>query len=370
MRRDAPETFGLIHSLRGIAATWVLLFHASEGGHIDQLKAALPVWSRGFFDLGDNGVAIFFVLSGYVIAHSLKNRDITLSFLGKFALRRSVRLDPPLWASIAFVIAFAGLSAVVKTEPWTAPDVGQVVANATYTQIFFKYDLINPVYWTLCYEVQFYLALCLWLMLAKRATWFAYFSMLAVAIAFGSRMIVSPIDGLFVSLWHCFFLGVLAYWAHDHKTALLGFLLVWIILALSRPDTFTCFCMLTAAGLLLARKIGFMSHGLSWRVPTFLGTISYSLYLTHNPITGASFYLLAKVGLPQWASLIITLVVCVAAAFVFWLLIERPSINLAHKVKFRAVPVYGPKTRTGTLPYLAFLSGIGSSEKGEPDSAE
>ncbi len=335
MKSTAPETFGLVHSLRGIAATWVLLFHASEGRHIDQLKAAIPAWSHCFFDLGDNGVAIFFVLSGYVIAHSLRDREITLTFLGRFALRRSIRLDPPLWASIAFVLAFTALSAMVKGEAWAAPSAGQVIANATYTQLFLGYALINPVYWTLCYEVQFYLALCLWLMLARRAKALAYCSMFAVAVAFGSGMIASPVVGLFLNLWHCFFLGVLAYWAHHSRTALVALLLLCIALALSGPNTFTLFCMITALGLFVARKTGFMRHGLSWRPLSFLGTISYSLYLTHNPVTGASFFLLAKAGVTQWAALLVTLSVCVATAYVFWLLVERPSMNLAHRVKLQ-----------------------------------
>ena len=336
MKSPAPETFGLVHSLRGLAATWVLLFHASAGRHIDQLKASIPAWSHGIFDLGDNGVAIFFVLSGYVIAHSLRDREITLAFLGKFALRRSIRLDPPLWASIAFVLAFTALSAMVKGEVWAAPSVGQIVANATYTQLFLGFALINPVYWTLCYEVQFYLALCLWLMLARRIRLLAYGSMFAVAVAFGTGMVVSPVDGLFVSLWHCFFLGVLAYWAHRSRAALIGLALLCAALALSAPNMFTIFSMVTAVGLYVARQTGFIHNGLSWRPISFLGTVSYSLYLTHNPVSGASFFLLDKIGAPQWAALLLTLAACVIAAYAFWWLIERPSMNLAHRVSLQA----------------------------------
>lgn len=336
MKSAEPETFGLVHSLRGIAASWVLLFHASEGRHIDQLKASIPTLSPVIFDLGDNGVAIFFVLSGFVIAHSLRGRDIDGSFLGRFALRRSIRLDPPLWAAIAFVLAFTALSAAVKGEAWPAPTAGQILANATYTQLFLGYPLINPVFWTLCYEVQFYLALCLWLMLVRRARLLAYGSMFAVAVAFGTGMVVSPVEGLFVSLWHCFFLGVLAYWAHRSRAALIGLALLCAALALSAPNMFTIFSMVTAVGLYVARQTGFIHNGLSWRPIAFLGTVSYSLYLTHNPVTGASFFLLDKVGAPQWAALLLTLAACVVAAYAFWWLIERPSMNLAHKVKLQA----------------------------------
>jgi len=56
-----------------VAAFWVVLFPASEGGHVDHLKAALPAWvSRMVFDWGHLGVALFFVLSGFVMMHSLR----------------------------------------------------------------------------------------------------------------------------------------------------------------------------------------------------------------------------------------------------------------------------------------------------------
>ena len=51
--------------------------------------------------LGFVGVDIFFVLSGFVIAYSVREARITPRFLGRFALRRSIRLDPPYWITIA-----------------------------------------------------------------------------------------------------------------------------------------------------------------------------------------------------------------------------------------------------------------------------
>jgi peptidoglycan/LPS O-acetylase OafA/YrhL len=91
--------------------------------------------------------------------------------------------------------------------------------------------------------------------------------------------------------------------------------------------------MATALGLFISRKSGFIRNGLSWSPLMFLGTISYSLYLTHNPVTGASFFLLARLQVPQSVALLLTLAVCVAAAWLFWFTVERPSMLFAHKVK-------------------------------------
>lgn len=336
------EHFGLVHALRGVASMWVVLFHASEGRHIDAVKSAIPEWSTSVFDLGDNGVAIFFALSGFVIAHSLRDHRITASFLGRFALRRSIRLDPPLWASMVFVVALAALSAVVKAEAYIPPTFGQVVTNATYTQLFFGYASINSVYWTLCYEVQFYLALCLFIMAYQRGGAVALVVMYAVAILYGTRLLESPLPGLFVDLWHCFLLGALAYWAHRHRTAQLALAVLVVSLIVAGADTFTAVCILTALGLYVSRRYGYISNGLGWRPLMFLGTISYSLYLTHNPVTGASFYVMALVGMPQWAALVMTIAACVVFAFLFWWAIERPSMKLAHRVKLIRAPQTPP----------------------------
>lgn len=54
--------------LRGLAASWVLLFHLSTGHHVDALLAALPAGvDRAVFAWGHGGVAVFFVLSGCVL---------------------------------------------------------------------------------------------------------------------------------------------------------------------------------------------------------------------------------------------------------------------------------------------------------------
>lgn len=329
------ESFGLVHALRGVASIWVVLFHASEGGHIDRFKASIPVSTRGLFEYGDNGVAIFFALSGFVIAHSLRDQVIDGEYLGRFALRRSIRLDPPLWASIAFVIGMVAMSAFVKGEAFTPPTAGQIASNATYTQVFLGFASINPVYWTLCYEVQFYLALCLFVMAAQRIGNLAYVAMFAIAAVLGTGLLASPLTGLFVDLWHCFLLGVLAYHAHNNRAALWAFGALIGILLLAGVDTFTLVCILTAVGLYAARRTGFIANGLSWQPLMFLGTISYSLYLTHNPVTGASFFVLAKLGLPQWAALLMSVAACIVVAWLFWWAIERPSMQLAHRVKLR-----------------------------------
>src|SRR5690606_32302119 len=85
-------------------------------------------------------------------------------------------------------------------------------------------------------------------------------------------------------------------------------------------------------------------HGtLNWRWLQFLGMISYSLYLTHNPITGATFrvwYMIAGRSVAAQATgLVLATISCVVFAWGMYLVIERPSIALARSASRGKVAV-------------------------------
>ena len=71
----------------------------------------------------------------------------------------------------------------------------------------------------------------------------------------------------------------------------------------------------------------------------FLGTISYSLYLIHTIIGTDGIinfmqnYILDENG-RIWLSLV-TFPIVVAISWVFYLLIERPSIRMSKKIKYK-----------------------------------
>ena len=326
--------FKLVHALRGIAAMWVLLFHASEGGHIDHLKASLPDWADYFiFRLGDCGDAIFFALSGFVIAHSLRGAKVDAGFVGRFAFRRALRLDPPYWIAIAFVIGLQFISADVKGEVFTVPSGFHVGAHLLYLQTLLQYEQINPAFWTLTYEIQFYLVLASAIGIAQRfgITWVAV-PLAVVALAWGTGLVPTLVPGLFVNLWHSFAIGALAYWAIEDGRAAKAMIAMTVVLLFFAASIFTMVSVLTAVALFTAGRTGYLMRGLDWRVLQWLGTISYSLYLTHSPVTGAAFHLTARVGLAEWIALPLVVAGCVGFAAAFWWAIERPSQALAKRV--------------------------------------
>ncbi len=341
-QRDSTARFPLIDALRGIAAIWVVLHHAFEGDHIKTLVEHLPRWLVfGCFESGRFGVAIFFVLSGFVITHSLRHSCVTPSFFGRFIARRSLRLDPPYFASIALVLAFAWVSAKVKHETMEWPSFPVLAAHAVYVQGLLELKQINAVYWTLCYEIQFYLVLCALIGLSQKVSSkrpqliFVPVAIVSLVWGLGIRQ-ENLVPGLFLNLWYAFLLGVFSYWAWSNKMRRIWFYIYAIgILASSlwRSDTFALICCGTSMLLLY----GGGRNWLNWRWLQFLGTISYSLYLLHNPVTGACFFLLGKYfgssAINETIMLIATLAACILAAYLMWRTVERPFMQLARRIQ-------------------------------------
>ncbi|MGC4024848.1 MAG: acyltransferase [Mesorhizobium sp.] len=337
--KKSTQRFHFVDGLRGFAAMWVVLFHAKF--HLTALMAMLPgVVNHSIFIAGENGVAVFFVLSGFVIAYSVRNAPNTFAFLARFALRRSVRLDPPYWASMVVVGIFAFISARVTHTQIEFPGWYSVAVHMAYMQELLGVKEINTVYWTLTYEIQFYIIYILCRNIAPRIGPAIWILMFLVAIAWGSGLVHENIvTGLFVNKWYAFFLGVLAFHAREDgrvATALFILAAACSLGSVISGELFQIATAITAMVLYLAITLDRMSDWLNWRWIQFLGLISYSLYLTHNPVTGASFYVWKKLfgesPLSEFAGLFFVIAVCIVFAAGFWWTFERFSIRLAREL--------------------------------------
>ncbi len=342
---DVSTKFTLVQALRGIAALWVVLFHAAEGGHIDAIRATVPPWLfAGIFDAGHYGVAIFFALSGFVIAHSLRNADASPGFAGRFVLRRSIRLDPPYWATIALVIGQQVIEARIKGA--AAPDVSvaQIAAHVFYLTDILGYPQITGVFWTLCFEIQFYLGFML-MLVGQRALVRRFGAsvgnivragMFILAVAGALHLYGGLPRGLALIMWHAFFVGVAAYWAGQGSRVWQVALATLIGTMVVRGSTGDVISAATAGMLFLAMRTGRLATAMSNAPLQWLGMISYSLYLIHNTVTGSAYWIVGKVMPQGVVSQVVQLVfvtgLCLAAAYCLWWLVERPAHDFARRV--------------------------------------
>ncbi len=345
-----------IDGLRGIAAISVVVYHLH--GH---LQNEISQWFHGAVShvlmLGYLGVPVFFVLSGFVITMSVGRNVINRSFWIRFALRRSVRLDPPYWLSIAAAIslslaaahAFPGLHK-------TLPSLPKILAHLFYLQDLLGYGDIVPIYWTLCFEVQFYMLLLLMLYSAQRLSQTTdtreLLSMPLLPTAAVTLALLSLLEfrhvihiahlGLCLRYWYCFSLGMLCYWSIAGWMKPTWFAVCWIcatIAALTPELNAMAIAAVSTAGLLYVGGVtGRLRTWLDRPLLQYLGRLSYSLYLFHGIVGWSSVSLFERLIGPPFSvpqvilAFCVGLVASVAAAHVAYVLAEAPSVRLSRRV--------------------------------------
>jgi peptidoglycan/LPS O-acetylase OafA/YrhL len=335
--------------MRGFAALWVVLFHCRNFGAFQGSGLGRgDLLSLFLFDYGRGGVAIFFVLSGFVIAHSLWKTQMTGRSVAHFMLRRSIRLDPPYWASIALALFIFWDRAARHGQTMTV-EPGVVLAHLLYLQELLKVPEIQVVYWTLTYEIQFYFvyALLLWWIsfagtrkMTPAAVAAPVAALLACAFVAAARPQEWVLHGLFLNYWDAFTGGVLAYVGGFRRSnaALALCLVLSLIMLASAPFTAEVFntpAALAAVLLGFLARFGKLSNFASGPLKG-LGTISYSLYLVHVPaififvsVAGVLFGP-ALGGIPSYVMVVAG---CLILASGFWWAIERPSHAFAKRIR-------------------------------------
>lgn len=343
-----------VDGIRGVAALWVVLFHTSKGGHVDHLKAVLPGWFNLLaFDWGHLGVALFFVLSGFVMMHSVRGLAFDAGMGWRFMLRRLVRLTPPYYAAISFVIVYASVKALLSHQSATVHPVGVIAAHLLYLQDILSLEPIGIVFWTLCIEIQFYLGFAL-LMLARyhagrrwgehHATAFVALAAAAVAgLPWAFGILSSPLyPGGFLSFWYCFMLGVLASDEAEGGAQRVVFFCYVALLVAAGAVTESGFVWASLAGTVLlyaGTRSVWVDRLLNLRALQYLGLVSYSLYLTHNQITAATMFALKRFVTPTARAELAVVGAIIAACMLFaaasYRLIERPSIEWSRRIAFK-----------------------------------
>jgi len=354
MRSGERPRYLLIDALRGLAALAVVGFHAHAGNHVAALEPQLPLALRKVLEHGNAGVTMFFVISGFAIANTLVYKRMTPGYVGRFLARRSVRLDPPYWASMGFAILM-GIAAVrlVPGKVYHLPTWTDILVHVAYLPDLLQRPLISDVYWTLCLEVQFYLSFSLLLVLVtkleprlgrERALSAVLWPAVAISNLWLLGLIPGEVPGLFIGFWYLFLTGVLVWRGvvragegdFSHAAVAAAELLLLAGVASAHGDVPQLVAFATGALVLGAGLAGKLQTWLRQRPFQLLGAISYSLYLTHNQITGALFRVGYKLTgrTAAWEAFWMVAVVgaCVGFAWLFFRLFEAPSIVLSKKI--------------------------------------
>jgi len=351
------QRFLFVDGLRGIAALAVVLYHFLEAVSQTAEDWIWPVFEQ-LFSYGYLGVDIFFVISGFVIPLSVRNAEHTPGFLLRFAIRRSIRLDPPYWLTIFLELIAIKLGLMLFPALDTPfPSVESILAHFVYAQELLGFSSMNAVFWTLCYEVQFYIVFVGALVLARALrrrlgdrTTFGIVCGLGImsflwSVTIFFTPVETPVHGLFIDRWYQFLLGFLALQCCQQKRMVLTFMLASALIFAAtmlyfRTGADNGLSALVVAWLLVAAaRREKMAVWLSGRVIQFLGRISYSLYLIH-PVIGWRFIKLLRelhgvdfTPLEAWLAFGAGVGISVLSAWLMYKAIEAPALKVCHQIR-------------------------------------
>lgn len=351
--RAAPR-FHAVDALRGIAALSVLFFHLyRSSAQSEVLQAAFPEPLKVALDYSRSGVAIFFVISGFVIGHTTRNLPPRMREGLAFSLRRQVRLDPPYYVVMLGVLLLTIVERQIPGLEYRYIGLKQFLVNMFYLQDFTGTEGVLAVAWTLCLEVQFYLVVVLLVLLAGRVTPDQASRkrlVVVAALTLGAVSLAVPLLGVqtgpwFIGTWWMFCLGLSISWfLHGHirgwtMIAILSILGMWFavtpIVHGNYPWGGPWFAW--ATGVLIAALV--VTGRLSGPVPRpllYFGTLSYSLYLVHLPVIDTLLGALFKLTSNSVAGALLAYLAgagaSIAVAHVLQRVVERRSIRWSKRI--------------------------------------
>ncbi|WP_229254804.1 acyltransferase family protein [Dyadobacter linearis] len=316
-----------IQILRAIAALIVTVFHSKD------------VFSKGepfkqevdfLFSSGPAGVALFFVISGFIMVYITRNMRSSPLAIYQFMVKRFVRIWPTyaimtLW----FYYIHHGFSADSRFMKDLIMSL--LFIPLTHTDPPFYGNATLSVGWSLNYEIYFYLLIAVSLFFA-RYRWPVFFLLILITLVvipvtagyftfkpdqspdFGSgylNMITNPIIWNFVygviigllyinPVTHAFFTSL---FSRKGLTSAVVLLVIWQYLSGFFGGLgpfqwgFGAFALFFA---IIFHESGTRLHFPAWLVRT--GDMSFSIYLIHMPVLVIIPIFFAKLGYPVFGS--------------------------------------------------------------------
>ena len=375
-RTDVASYMPELDGLRCLAIVFVLVWHASlrAARYLDH--AAAPGEHPGnwyaYFPHGEVGVILFFFISGFVVSQPFLLRPRDQWKVGGFYRRRIMRIYSPYLIAITLCFVVLGLVGHVPTDANAFERSSVPLSQSFLASLFYLHGVIfdapsrlNPPMWSLEIEVAFYAVLPPLMMLYARAkarrVRMVALGVFILAAVIASSLLISSLQtdlrlrwGLFYHAY-LFLLGVLAAdlvgdtmtkprlkdTAGDLVFVAGMAVLAGIGLAMTRydarmPGSLYAFVVQALTILSLALVFYGAFHGrrasacLSLPWVRLIGTMCYSIYLTHIIVMTAAGEALGRVlHLHQvWLAYIVFLGVLIPASLVaglvFYVAVERP----------------------------------------------
>lgn len=357
-----------LQALRGLAAILVMLFHYRFYLR-SQVENGTTIWDA-LFGWGIIGVDIFFIISGFIMVYTTQNYTQSLFSTKRFLINRAIRIFPMYY--VGLLITFL-LSGAMSTFHYPEK-VQNLLSALTFT--VYKTD-ITPHYiddggmynirWTLNYEVYFYIAFSVCLLVKHRLLALIGFSALMICLipAIAGFQPTTSIQGY---PFHSPILGLLTnpVFLEFIIGAIVGYLYLKLknITSSTKIQAIASFISLslfmyviygiyneslrafnTESAIILGVFILFITLAdplLKKYIPhilTYLGDISFSLYLLHGAIGSAVMKRMELFELSNYKGIVTVVIAISLSIFISHLTHKYIEIRLTRKLKKRMLPV-------------------------------
>ncbi|BAZ09432.1 putative acyltransferase [Calothrix sp. NIES-4071] len=354
-------------AMRGVAALCIVLFHY---GSSYKWATFHPFNSLHYLE---QFVQLFFILSGFFILLSFKRIKRSLDFIaGRFA-----RLYPVYWISVITTLIITNTITKPRTDK-----IYDIILNFSMFQEFVGAKNVNIVYWTLTLELVFYIIiLSLYkLKLIKHIEWIctfwlvmiflnilkaytssqtaltipiyseaslnlnsAYFHLSTVSVSGTLEFLKEFIKNKFLLLGgraELFISGIFLYQIKTfgfskYRLGMIIFCILIKALDYSPNAPRYAFLFFVFFVILMCLAIYGKLTALAHQSLVFLGTISYSLYLTHLQVQWFLHPLLAPI--PNELGIIIKVITAIIVASFLTVKVEQPAFGMLksyYKNKF------------------------------------
>jgi peptidoglycan/LPS O-acetylase OafA/YrhL len=334
---QAKSKFTGLDVLRGIAAISVVLFHASEA-----LK--LP-W---LMPNGGLAVDVFFVMSGFVIAHAYESRIPELGFSG-FLRLRAIRFYPLYMLGLSvgilrqLLVSTSGSHELSCTEVILSTLAALVFLPAPPSAVSDSIAPLNGPAWSLVFEIWIN---SVYALLFKFMTTPILF--VAVVLA-GASIVVAVMHGVGLgwphwhdlrlggSHWHdlpagasrviySFALGVLIYRNRDflkvkQPYGIIGILAAALCFMLPYSSTYVCIFVIIISPMIV---IWSFNCNINRVISDYCGIMSYFMYAVHWPVLLISIGIARKLGIPVYVIVVGTILAMLLAVQAIDKYYDRP----------------------------------------------
>lgn len=344
-----------LDALRGLAALYVVIYHDTlrfprfmQGLPMDHDAALLPGLTQQ--ESGIIPVLWFFLISGFVITWTVDRCRTPLDFV----VSRFSRLYPAYWAALAITVALQ----LAWPLPGPAPHATQVLANTTMLQEYAGFANVDGVYWSLTIELLFYayalvlFATGLWRHVHVVALAWAVAALLWAVLVQAGIAVPWRVQQLLLLEFAPFFAaGMMLYrlWRNERRA--------WTVatVAVCAAAVLVAYRPVSAATVfgVAAMMFGATQGRLRWLAAPpllWLGSISYSLYLSHQTASFMVMRALDAAGSPHWLGILAGIAAALALAYAITTLVERPALHVIRGAWRRVRPPPGPGVAGAARP--------------------